>query len=290
MSAKDIQIPESIFKSEFGRERIIEHYNRLLAAVDFEYKEYYVETSFGTTYILESGPDGNPPLVLLHGSTSNSAAWFADIQELGKHYRVFSVDLIGDAGHSAETRPDVRSDGYAQWLAEVFERLGIGKASVMGNSLGAWIALKFASTFPGKVEKLVLLAASGLASMRARWVFRLILFSLQGEKGADKITQMVYGQDEIPQIVKDTIDLIAKNYRPYTGAIPVLPDADLLRLTMPVLYIAGENDQLTNAPKCEIRLRKILPHAGIVILKNRGHVIYNVLDRVIPFLRGTAVK
>lgn len=286
MSVKDKKIPESIFKSEFGRERIIEHYNRLLAAVDFEYKEYYVETSFGTTYILESGSDSNPSLVLLHGSTSNSAAWFADIRELGKYYRVFSVDLIGDAGHSAETRPDVRSDGYAQWLAEVFERLGIGKASVMGNSLGAWIALKFASTFPGKIEKLVLLAASGLASMRARWLFRLILFSLQGEKGADKITQMVYGQDEIPQIVKDTIDLIAKNYRPYTGAIPVLPDVDLLRLTMPILYIAGENDQLTNAPKCEIRLRKVLPHAGIVILKNRGHVIYNVLDRVLPFLRG----
>lgn len=286
MNTGNKRIQKSIFKTETGRERIIEHYNRLLAAVDFEYKEYYAETSFGSTYILESGSGSNPPLVLLHGSTSNSAAWFADIKELGKRFRVFSIDLIGDAGHSAETRPDVRSDGYARWLAEVFERLGIGKASIMGNSLGAWIALKFAAAFPHKVDKLVFLAASGIASVRPGFVLQLMLFSLRGEKGADKITQMVYGQDEIPQIVKETIDLIGKNYRPYSGPIPVLPDSDLLRLTMPVLYIAGEDDQLTNAPACETRLHKLLPHTRIVILKNRGHVIYNVLDRIVPFLSG----
>ncbi|NLW88206.1 MAG: alpha/beta hydrolase [Clostridiaceae bacterium] len=286
MSAKKKENKDSIFTSEFGRARIIEHYDRLLSKVEFEYKEYCVETSFGTTYILESGSDGNPPLLLLHGSTSNSAAWFSDIPELGKHYRVFAVDLIGDAGHSAKTRPDVRSDGYALWLAEVFERIGIRKASIMGNSLGAWIAIKFAVTFPEKVDKLVLLAASGIASLRVCWIFRLILFSLQGEKGAEKITQMVYGNDPIPQEVKDYLSLISENYRPYTGAIPVFPDAELRRLEMPILYIGGENDRLTNAPKCEMRLRKVLPHTDIVILKNRGHVIYNVLDRVMPFLCG----
>lgn len=290
MKAKEKQMQESIFKSESGRQRIIEHYDRLLSAVDFTYTEYYIETSFGTTYILESGSEVNPSLVLLHGSTSNSAAWFADIRELGNFYRVFSVDLIGDAGHSAETRPDVRSDGYARWLAEVFEKLGIDKAAIMGNSLGAWIALKFAAVFPEKVDKLVLLAASGIASVRLRFVFRLIIFSIRGVKGADKITQMVYGQDEIPEIVRDTIDLIGKNYRPYTGAIPVLPDSELFRLKMPILYIAGEDDQLTNAPACEIRLRKLLPHARIAILKNRGHVIYNVLDRVVPFLNGAVAE
>ncbi|MBN1891923.1 MAG: alpha/beta hydrolase [Clostridiales bacterium] len=287
MSAKNKEIQESIFKSEFGRSRILEHYNRLLAEVDFHYSERYVETSFGQTYIIESGAEADPPLVLLHGSTSNGAAWFADIPELASDHRVIVVDLIGDAGHSAETRPDVRSDGYARWLAEVFERLGIEKASIMGNSLGAWIALKFASIFPGKVEKLVLLAASGIASMRLRWVLRLILFSLQGEKGADKITQMVFGSDPIPQEVKDYLSLISENYSPYTGAIPVLSDDEMQRLTMPILYIAGEDDQLTNAPKCEIRLRKLLPQAEIVILKNRGHVVYNVLDWVLPFLKGT---
>lgn len=160
------------------------------------------------------------------------------------------------------------------------------KDSIFTSEFGRARIIEHYDRLLSKVDKLVLLAASGIASLRVCWIFRLILFSLQGEKGAEKITQMVYGNDPIPQEVKDYLSLISENYRPYTGAIPVFPDAELRRLEMPILYIGGENDRLTNAPKCEMRLRKVLPHTDIVLLKNRGHVIYNVLDRVMPFLCG----
>ena len=279
-------VPVSVFKSKEGRQRIFDQYNRLLSACDFKYREQYVDTSYGSTYILESGPHNLPQLLLFHGSTSNSAAWFADIKELAQYFHVFSIDLIGDAGHSAEIRLNMKSDGYAMWIRELFEKLGIQKASIMGNSLGAWMCLKFATIFPEKVERIVLLAASGIAPVRPSFVFRLILYSLRGGKGGQAITRMVYGKDQIPQEVIDYLNVLSENYAPYTGEVPVLSNSDMARLVMPVMYIAGEDDQLTNAPKCAIRLKKLLPHPTVYVLKNTGHVIYNVLDKVIPFLNG----
>ena len=71
----------------------------MLASYHFVYRERYVDTSYGLTYILESGSPDLPPIFLFHGSTSNSAAWFADINELSQHFLVFAVDLVGDTGY-----------------------------------------------------------------------------------------------------------------------------------------------------------------------------------------------
>lgn len=278
--------PVSVFKSKEGRQRILDQYDKMLSTFDFEFQEQSVDTSYGTTYVLESGSHDLPPLLLFHGSTSNSAAWFSDMKKLTQYFHVFAVDLIGDAGHSAEIRLDMKSNEYAMWIRELFEGIGIAKASIMGNSLGAWMCLKFASVFPEKVERMVLLAASGIAPVRLSFVFRLILYSLRGGKGGVAITRMVYGKDQIPQAVIDYINIISNNYSPYTGEVPVLPDSAMTRLVMPVLYIAGEDDKLTNAPKCARRLNKLLPRPTVYVLKNTGHVIYNVLDKVIPFLQG----
>lgn len=276
----------SIFKTQESRQRILDHYDRLLSEFDFEFNELHLDTSYGSTYVLESGARELPALFLFHGSTSNSAAWFADIGELTQSFHVFAADLIGDAGHSAETRLDMKSDGYAFWIKGIFEQLGVQKASVMGNSLGAWMCLKFAATFPEMVDRVVLLAASGIAPVRLSFVLRLILFSLRGGKGGEAITRMVYGNDQIPQEVIDYIRIISENYSPYTGEIPVLPDSELRKLIMPVLYIAGEDDQLTDVPRCVNRIKQLLPHPTIHVIKDTGHIIYNVLDRVMPFLLG----
>ena len=60
------------------------------------------------------------------------------------------------------------------WLRGLFNGLGIEKASLMGNSLGAWMCLKFASVFPEKVERIVLLAASGIVPVRLSFIFRVL--------------------------------------------------------------------------------------------------------------------
>ncbi len=125
----------SVFKSEESRDMIRSRYNQILSA--FPFKQLYIDTSFGKTFILESGVPENPPLILLHGSCSNSAFWFGEISVLSNMFHVLAVDIIGEAGNSEEKRLDLNQDGYADWLKEVFDALSIEKAVVMGNSLGS---------------------------------------------------------------------------------------------------------------------------------------------------------
>lgn len=105
---------KSVFKSQEGREKVLSYYNQVLNFFPFEKR--YVSTSFGKTFILQSGNKDMPPVILLHGSCSNSAFWFSEISALSENYNVFAIDIIGEAGNSEEVRLDINSDDYPVWL------------------------------------------------------------------------------------------------------------------------------------------------------------------------------
>jgi len=159
---------QPVFKSEESRDAIRTRYNQILSA--FPFQQRYVDTTFGRTFILDAGDANRPPLVLLHGSCSNSAFWFGEISALSSTFHVLAVDILGEAGNSAENRLDLDSEDYADWLAEVFEACAVKKPVIMGNSLGSWMALRFATKFPERVERLILLAPAGLSGIHVEFL------------------------------------------------------------------------------------------------------------------------
>lgn len=273
-----------VFKSEEGRRKILSFYSKSLSAVNFSYRERYVNTTFGKTYVLEAGEPKNPPVVLIHGSCSNSAAWYGDIPLLSEQYHVFSVDIVGDAGNSEENRLDQTTNEFETWLKEVLDGLEIDKTVLIGNSLGAWISLRLAAAHPEKVERLVLIAPGGIAPTSASFIIKTILYLMMGKRGRKAINKMIFGNDEIPEEVAAFTRLIGENFNPLTGALPTLSDDRMRNLIMPLLFIAGENDALTNAVKASQRLRKLVPGAEIHIIDNNSHVIYDAKHWLLPFL------
>lgn len=280
--------PNRVFRSAEGRRQILEAYDSLLRRVPFAYKETRIPTSFGETYVLEAGAADAPPLILFHGSSSNCASWFGDIGELARRFRVMAVDTVGEAGHSAERRYDMHTDAYAQWIRELYAAVGVDKASLMGNSLGGWLCLDYATRFPASVDRIVLLASSGLATIRLPFLLQILFYSLRGKNGGAAIRRMVCGGDSLPDEVVAFMDLVAEHFLPYTGPVPIVSDEDLARLSMPLLYIAGAGDQVTNAPASAARLRRVLPNAKVHLLPDRGHVVADVLPLILPFLEGKA--
>lgn len=117
---------KSVFKTEAGRDKIRAYYNAVLS--NFPFHQRYVDTAFGKTFMLMAGQEPSPPIILLHGSCSNSAFWFPEILGLSQSFRVYAVDILGEAGNSAEYRPDIGTDAFALWLREVFGALGLEKA------------------------------------------------------------------------------------------------------------------------------------------------------------------
>lgn len=58
----------------------------------------------GRTLVVLSGPEGAPPVVLLHGSTSNAVSWLGEAGILSRSFRVAAPDMPGEAGYSEEIR------------------------------------------------------------------------------------------------------------------------------------------------------------------------------------------
>ncbi|MGG0815428.1 hypothetical protein ABE142_22580 [Paenibacillus alvei] len=83
---------ENIYKSEVGKREVLGQYREILASWPVENHQYEVETSFGSTFVIESGSKDNPPLILLHGSVSNSFAWYGDVASLLQTHNVYAID------------------------------------------------------------------------------------------------------------------------------------------------------------------------------------------------------
>jgi pimeloyl-ACP methyl ester carboxylesterase len=123
---------------------ILSSYNQLLAKCSVPYEELIIDTRYGKTYIIASGEKSLPPLILLHGSGSNSSMWIGDIAKYSKHYRVYAVDIPGDPGKSEEKQYSLKSPAYSEWMDDILRSLQLQKASFIGISLGAWMAINFA--------------------------------------------------------------------------------------------------------------------------------------------------
>ncbi len=265
----------SVFKSEESRRRIRQRYGQILAA--FPFRQRYIDTGFGKTFLLEAGETNEPVAVLLHGSCSNSAFWFGEMTALSKSYHVYAVDLLGEAGNSDENRLDLSTRAYADWLKELTGALGIGQAAVIGNSLGGWMALRFAVTYPDSVKKLALIAASGLSRQNPATLE-------QPKDGRSKLEDTVRADAKLPEEVEAFINMILDGYLPIREELPVFSDEQLRALTMPVLFVAGENDVMTDAKAAADRLEAFLPQAEVHLLKNTGHVVLDALAYLAPFL------
>lgn len=174
----------SIYKSANGRVTVQAAYDKLLSQLPADIEQHYVTTSQGPTFVLAAGKLDAPPLVFFHGSLSNSITWRWELTRLAPKFRVYAIDMIGEAGKSAEARPSLHSDAYSQWLREVFQQLGVTQPILVGLSLGGWLALPYATHFPADVKGLILLSPGGVGQNRnvLLWALPYLLLGKWGVK------------------------------------------------------------------------------------------------------------
>ncbi len=278
------KVKKSVFKSEEGKTAILSFYDNLLEGWPMAVKKHIVNSRHGDIFVIECGDADKPALILLHGSGSNSAVWAGEIMEYTEHFRVFAADLPGEPGHSCEYRPDLFSEAYAEFMADVMNELEIKQAAFIGNSLGAWSALKFAVAFPEKVKGLILISTAGIGPQRISFILHAILSLLFGRPVTEKSLADLSAGSKVHPVVVEYLAMIFKNYSPYSGKIPILSDDDLKKLKMPVMLTVGEEDIMLDQRKTARRLAALLPNAKINLLPGAGHFILEQQKRNIEFL------
>ena len=274
----------SIYKTPEGQQRVMALYDAVLARWPVPYEALKVATRHGETAIIASGEKSAPPLLLLHGSSSNATAWIGDMEAYSRQFRVYAVDTLGEPGKSAPNRPPWDGPAFADWLEDVLAALQVAKVSLVGISQGGWLALKFATSRPERVEKLVLLAPGGVAQVKASFLLRALTLRLFGRRGAEAIDRIVMGRDAVPEEAVRYMNVIMTNFRPRVEAQALYSDEALQRLTMPVMLIAGLQDALFPSAQTAARLQKSVPHLSAHHLPEAGHVLHNTAGQILPFL------
>jgi pimeloyl-ACP methyl ester carboxylesterase len=110
-----------------------------------------------------------PPVVLLHGLASNLTRWseFVAHTRLTQSHDVLRVDLRGH-GDSA-TRRKLTLELWSADLAALLDAIGAPQAILVGHSLGAQVALHFASVLPQRVRALVLVDPVFRDALHGKW-------------------------------------------------------------------------------------------------------------------------
>lgn len=268
-----------IYRTPAGGDAVRARYAALLGRWPVPSEHRRVATSEGETFVVAFGPEDAPAVLLLHGSSANSASWMGDAQILAERFRVYAVDMIGEPGFSAPSRPPLASHVYAAWLDEVRAALRIEQMALVGISLGGWLALEYATHHPERVSALALLCPGGVGRHRNVLLWALPLLLL-GPWGRRKILQRMGGSagppDAIPATARafgDFMDLIFANFRPRTEVLPPFDDARLRQLTMPVLAVLGAKDVMIDSGGTRDRLVRNVPNAEIVWLPEAGHIL-----------------
>ncbi len=181
-----------VFRSEAAAEAVAGKYREVLELWPVPRTELTVPTRQGETFVVACGPEDAPPVVLLHGAQANAAGWMFDAALWSRSFRLYAVDMIGEAGLSAAVRPPLKDDSHALWLDDVLRGLGLSSAAFVGTSLGGWLALDYASRRAGAVERLALIGPAGIGRQK-NFLLKAAPLLLLGRWGKRRMRQMVFG-------------------------------------------------------------------------------------------------
>jgi pimeloyl-ACP methyl ester carboxylesterase len=276
-----------IYKTDAGGREILRRYEDTLAKWPVHADHLRVPTRAGETFVLACGRGDAPPLLLFHGSGSNAAMWMGDVATWAKHFRVYAVDMIGEPGLSAPSRPPLESDAYSLWLDDVLYELGLERAAVVGASLGGWLALDYATRRPQRVERLALLCPGGIGRQKFGFLAKALLYKPFGRWGMRRSIKAVAGVDarETPEIA-EYLALTFTHFLPRPDRPPVFSDEALRRLTMPVLTIVGARDAMLDSYGTVKRLQRTVPQARVILLPEVAHSIIGQTQPILDFLKG----
>ena len=220
----------AIYGSVAGRHAIERRYRDLLGRWPVPSEHLTVPTSQGETFVVASGPPDAPPLVLLHGAGANSAMWLGDVAVWSEHFRVYAVDVIGEPGLSAPSRPPLASDAYASWLDDVLRGLAVDRISIVGVSLGGWLALDYAIRRPARVNRLALLCPGGVGRQKWGVVVAALLLRPFGRWGLRTTMRLAMGGLPPADEITEYFMLIHRNFRPRRELLPTFGDDALFLL------------------------------------------------------------
>lgn len=285
-----------IFKSAEAEATFLAAYDNAMTLWPVPYERLDVNTPYGSTHVIVSGPDDGPPVVLMHCALMTSAIWSPIIGELSADYRTYAVDVMGDIGRTVPTRPPTTEAEAADWLATVFDQLGFDRAGVVAWSFGGGTATNFAMRYPERVERLALLAPFKPFIQQGKgFLYGFLPFLSPSRRMAKRFEGKMCFKDDFGH--PEHSEILYQRYRCAHLILKVVPprvftDLEFRLLTMPTLLLVGRQEYLYDGPASVERANQVLPNGRAELLEDCNHAIVSdqtklVTQRLLDFLESS---
>jgi len=224
------------------------------------------------------------PLVLVHGLNGDSSGWALVRAEFAKHYRTIAPDV---RGHGATSKPDIPYSvkQFAEDLFELFQKLSLPQAHLLGLSMGGAIAQQFALDHPDLVRSLILVSTFSFIDPVAERAFLRLRRSLDtaGYPGFfDEVVRIAFTPEYVTANAQAIADLKQKRIQLNSPiAIGRATDAllafnlkeEISRISLPTLIISGKEDAFTPIHLAE-QIYRSIKGSEWKIMEGVGHNLY----------------
>lgn len=254
----------------------------------------FVDAAGRTTYAIER-PGGGPPRILVHGGLADASVWYLLAAKLSGHVVVVDRPGCGLSDGIDYAGVDYRR-AAADWLLSVADGLGAERVDVVGNSMGGYFAMAFATARPERVAHLVLAGAPAGLDRPLPLFLRLLgtplgrlLLALDMTDPETMRTRILSDMLARPERISvRAIEIALSNaHRPASklAARTMLANVsdlggwrrDLLMresmraLDVPTLFLWGAADNFAPASSGE-ELAKTMPRARVDVIQDAGHL------------------
>ncbi len=222
-----------------------------------------------------------PTLILLHGLGGSWQNWMFNIDSLAAKFHIFAPDQLG-FGKSDKPMINYRIGTYVDFLDQFCKQLKIQRASLMGVSMGGWVAAAYTIAHPEKVERMVLVDAAGYApppSFDNRTLYELNPSTREGMKQLSKrvfYNQALFGTDAaIDQGLTFRINA-GDGYTINSVVASIIRGEDFLdtrvkNINQPTLIVWGRQDGLLPLSDGE-RFKREIANSNLIVFEQCGHV------------------
>ena len=275
----------------------------------------FIDVEGVRTRYVEEG-EGEKAIIFIHGFSSSLYTWRSCLGPIAKHYRVVALDLKG-FGFSGKPETEYTIDRYADFVVHFMDAVGLKSATLCGNSMGGNIAWRTALKYPDRVEKLILVDASGYPSQHRGMPFFLKLGSLPGvgEMLSFSITRgrirssLESAYYDTALVAERTVDVYYYSMRTEGAMRAVLArlrssrdEAEkwkdrISELNLPTLIVWGDSDTWIEPENAE-RFHRDIAGSELVIIPECGHLpqeekpeefAISILDFMLGKKEGTLV-
>ncbi|HMD33662.1 MAG TPA: alpha/beta fold hydrolase [Vicinamibacterales bacterium] len=235
-------------------------------------------------HYLEAGRGA--PVILLHGLGGDGSRWGPNIDPLAQSFHVFALDQIG-FGQSDKPLANYHTGMLAEFLVDFIKAVGLQKASLVGNSMGASVALYTAAKFPAAVDRIVLADGGGFRASATQpppappspdaQRRRNLQNSVTREETREFFRILFHDKSLVTdKMVDDQLAMRLRSAFTITrmqeaGTRGSLSEEEVRGVKAPTLIVWGKYDELAN-PSGADRLAAAIPGSRTVIIDNCGHM------------------